>query len=256
MSKQRIWQVALVILLAGFSAACGAVAPLQILRARRPSARRRLRANRASLPGEAHRRPRHRAGTLPRFANRLWQRRRSARAPTNIIAGRSCRRKPCSNCWLPLCVRRANTARSPRSAAPPAATTSSAASFIRSTASTGPTWSLAFRWKLICSIAKSGETVWSDRYSHDEPVNGKTVADVVEAMDRDVRAGMNAVHDQPGPVFRRPPAANSSELTVGLVLERERLPESRVHVANSVHRGLIGIKIRSRTRPSASRVDA
>lgn len=37
---------------------------------------------------------------------------------------------------------------------------------------------------------KAGSVVWTGSYSHDEPVNGKSVADVVEAMDRNVRAGM------------------------------------------------------------------
>ena len=37
---------------------------------------------------------------------------------------------------------------------------------------------------------KSGTAVWTDSYSHDEPVTGKTVGDVVEALDRNVRAGM------------------------------------------------------------------
>lgn len=37
---------------------------------------------------------------------------------------------------------------------------------------------------------KASSTVWIGNYSHDEPVNGKTVAAVVEAMDRNVRAGM------------------------------------------------------------------
>lgn len=37
---------------------------------------------------------------------------------------------------------------------------------------------------------KSGTTVWSERYSHDEPVNGKTVADVVDALTRNVQHGL------------------------------------------------------------------
>jgi ABC-type uncharacterized transport system auxiliary subunit len=37
---------------------------------------------------------------------------------------------------------------------------------------------------------KSATTVWTDSYSHDEPVAGKKVADVVEALDANVRAGM------------------------------------------------------------------
>jgi ABC-type uncharacterized transport system auxiliary subunit len=32
--------------------------------------------------------------------------------------------------------------------------------------------------------------VWTQTYTHDEPVQGKTVANIVEAMDRNVRAGM------------------------------------------------------------------
>jgi ABC-type uncharacterized transport system auxiliary subunit len=37
---------------------------------------------------------------------------------------------------------------------------------------------------------KSGSTVWISSYSHDESVNGKSVPDVIEAMDRNVRAGL------------------------------------------------------------------
>ncbi|HXW56119.1 MAG TPA: ABC-type transport auxiliary lipoprotein family protein [Candidatus Cybelea sp.] len=37
---------------------------------------------------------------------------------------------------------------------------------------------------------KSATTVWSDSYSNDEPVDGKKVANVVEALDKNVRAGM------------------------------------------------------------------
>jgi ABC-type uncharacterized transport system auxiliary subunit len=37
---------------------------------------------------------------------------------------------------------------------------------------------------------KAGLTLWTDTYSHDEPVSGKKVPDVVEALDKTVRAGM------------------------------------------------------------------
>jgi len=37
---------------------------------------------------------------------------------------------------------------------------------------------------------KSGTTVWSEHYSQDEPVNGKTVADVVDALNRNVQHGL------------------------------------------------------------------
>ena len=38
--------------------------------------------------------------------------------------------------------------------------------------------------------SKAGATVWVGNYSRDEPVNGKNVEAVVEAMNRNVRAGM------------------------------------------------------------------
>jgi ABC-type uncharacterized transport system auxiliary subunit len=38
---------------------------------------------------------------------------------------------------------------------------------------------------------RSGTTVWTGSYSHDEPVNGKTVPDVVEALDRNVQTGVH-----------------------------------------------------------------
>jgi ABC-type uncharacterized transport system auxiliary subunit len=37
---------------------------------------------------------------------------------------------------------------------------------------------------------RTGTTVWTDSYSHDEPVAGKAVPDVVEALDRNVRSGV------------------------------------------------------------------
>jgi ABC-type uncharacterized transport system auxiliary subunit len=51
---------------------------------------------------------------------------------------------------------------------------------------------LAARFSLEIDLydIKSGAMLWTDSYSHDEPVNGKGVSDVVEAMDRNVRAGL------------------------------------------------------------------
>ena len=40
---------------------------------------------------------------------------------------------------------------------------------------------------------KTGTTAWSHYYSHDEPVEGRTVAAVVAAMDHNVQAGLNEV---------------------------------------------------------------
>lgn len=60
---------------------------------------------------------------------------------------------------------------------------------------------------------KAGATVWTSRYSHDEPINGKSVADVVEALDRNVRAGMQQITGELAQYFSShppppPPAAN------------------------------------------------
>lgn len=51
---------------------------------------------------------------------------------------------------------------------------------------------LAARFSLQVDLfdPKSGMTVWSDTYTHDEPVSGKSVADVVEALDKVVRGGV------------------------------------------------------------------
>ncbi|MGA8221116.1 MAG: ABC-type transport auxiliary lipoprotein family protein [Candidatus Acidiferrales bacterium] len=58
---------------------------------------------------------------------------------------------------------------------------------------------------------KTGSVVWSAPYSHDEPVKGKTVPDVVEAMDRNVRAGMQQLSAELAQYFvdhpPQPPAA-------------------------------------------------
>ena len=40
---------------------------------------------------------------------------------------------------------------------------------------------------------KEGTTAWSQSYSHDEPVNGKEVAAVVEGLDRNVQRGLGQI---------------------------------------------------------------
>lgn len=47
-----------------------------------------------------------------------------------------------------------------------------------------------FSMQLELFDPKSGMTIWSDNYSHDDPVSGKKVADVVEALDKTVRGGV------------------------------------------------------------------
>jgi ABC-type uncharacterized transport system auxiliary subunit len=40
---------------------------------------------------------------------------------------------------------------------------------------------------------KSGSTVWTHYYSHDEPVSGKDISAVVAALDRNAQRGMGEV---------------------------------------------------------------
>jgi len=42
---------------------------------------------------------------------------------------------------------------------------------------------------------KTGAVVWSHFYAHDEPVNGKSVADVVEALSHNIQRGVDEVAD-------------------------------------------------------------
>ncbi|MGB8541740.1 MAG: ABC-type transport auxiliary lipoprotein family protein [Candidatus Acidiferrales bacterium] len=50
-----------------------------------------------------------------------------------------------------------------------------------------------FRFEVELFDPNTRTTVWSHRYEHDEPVQGKTVNDVVVAMDKNVRAGLQEI---------------------------------------------------------------
>jgi ABC-type uncharacterized transport system auxiliary subunit len=52
---------------------------------------------------------------------------------------------------------------------------------------------------------KNGTTLWTDTYSHDEPVEGKSVGDVVEALNRNVHAGMQQLAGHLGQYFASHP---------------------------------------------------
>ncbi len=54
-----------------------------------------------------------------------------------------------------------------------------------------PAARVAFEFELRDS--KTGTTVWSRSYSHDEPVSGKNVTAVVAAIDRNVQSGLSEV---------------------------------------------------------------
>ncbi len=57
---------------------------------------------------------------------------------------------------------------------------------------------------------KAGRTVWSGNYSHDEPIGSKTVTAVVEALDKNVRAGMQQLTSEMGQYFAEHPPAPPS----------------------------------------------
>lgn len=62
---------------------------------------------------------------------------------------------------------------------------------------------LAGRFSLQIELydPKTAATVWSDSYSHDQPVNGKQVPDVVAALDQNVKAGLNQLAVNLGQYF-------------------------------------------------------
>ncbi len=69
-----------------------------------------------------------------------------------------------------------------------------------------------FSFQLELFDPKSGATLWSGAYTHDEPVSGKKVSDVVEALDRDVRAGLTQLTGELGQYFAsHPPQTGSGQ---------------------------------------------
>jgi ABC-type uncharacterized transport system auxiliary subunit len=56
---------------------------------------------------------------------------------------------------------------------------------------------------------KSGATVWNGSYSHDQPVNGKKVDDVIAALDQNVKAGMTQIASDLNQYFAAHPPANN-----------------------------------------------
>lgn len=58
---------------------------------------------------------------------------------------------------------------------------------------------------------KAGRTVWSGNYSHDEPIGSKTVSAVVEALDKNVRAGMQQLTSEMGQYFAEHPPATPAQ---------------------------------------------
>ncbi|HEX4001509.1 MAG TPA: PqiC family protein [Candidatus Acidoferrales bacterium] len=203
MSKQRIWQVALVILLAGYSAACGAARPYKYylldVNPPAPSAQTtpaypvKLVVGRVSAP-ELYRDSRIVYGSgdvqLGAYEYHRW-----AELPPEMLQQS-----------LISSLRATGQYRSVSAIASSARGDYILRSQLYSLYGVDrPNLVARFSMEVDLFDAKSGETVWSDKYSHDEPVDGKTVANVVEAMDRDVRAGMTQFTTNLGQYFAAHP---------------------------------------------------
>ncbi len=63
-----------------------------------------------------------------------------------------------------------------------------------------------FSFELELFDPRKGATVWSTSYAHDEPVTGKKVADVVAALDTNVRTGINQMTASLAQYFASHPA--------------------------------------------------
>jgi ABC-type uncharacterized transport system auxiliary subunit len=72
-----------------------------------------------------------------------------------------------------------------------------------------PDLAARFSFQLELFDPKTGLTVWSDSYTHDEPVaggkKGAKVSDVVEALDKNVHAGMSQLTANLGQYFASHP---------------------------------------------------
>jgi len=69
----------------------------------------------------------------------------------------------------------------------------------------GPQLAARFAMELDLYSPRESATLWTGSYSHDEPVNGKAVPDVIEALDRNVRAGMQQLTTSLGQYFASHP---------------------------------------------------
>ncbi|HXZ12711.1 MAG TPA: ABC-type transport auxiliary lipoprotein family protein [Candidatus Sulfotelmatobacter sp.] len=63
----------------------------------------------------------------------------------------------------------------------------------------------SIQWELFDS--KAGATLWTGKYAHDEPVNGSSVENVIEAMDRNVHGGLQQLTSELGQYFAAHPPA-------------------------------------------------
>jgi ABC-type uncharacterized transport system auxiliary subunit len=72
-----------------------------------------------------------------------------------------------------------------------------------------PGMAARFSLQLDLFDPKSGRPVWTDSYSQDQPVSGKTVEDVVTTLDQNVRAGMQQLTTNLSQYFASHPPQHS-----------------------------------------------
>jgi ABC-type uncharacterized transport system auxiliary subunit len=69
-----------------------------------------------------------------------------------------------------------------------------------------------FSIELVLSDSKTGATIWTSSYSHDAPVTGKAVTDVVQALDQNVRTGLDQLVASLGEYFAsHPPQSHADQ---------------------------------------------
>lgn len=68
-----------------------------------------------------------------------------------------------------------------------------------------PALAARFSFQIELFDPKVGATIWSDSYTHDEPVTGKKVGDVVDALDRNVHSGLAQLTANLGEYFTSHP---------------------------------------------------
>lgn len=74
----------------------------------------------------------------------------------------------------------------------------------------GPALAARFSFQIELFDPKTNATVWTDSYNRDEPVTGKKVSDVVEALDRNVSAGLAQLTSHLGQYFAAHPPGQSA----------------------------------------------
>ncbi|MGA9184077.1 MAG: ABC-type transport auxiliary lipoprotein family protein [Candidatus Acidiferrales bacterium] len=73
-----------------------------------------------------------------------------------------------------------------------------------------PVYAARFSLQIELFDPKSRTTVWSKSYTQDQPIQGKTVQDIVEALDKNVNAGIQQLTTELGQYFASLPPQPAS----------------------------------------------